>query len=475
MDDKASAMDDTTDGGFVIAGTTYSVDGHVSTSYGNGDIWIIKITSEGDIQWEKTLGGSRDDQVYSIEQTTDGGYIVAGFTRSDDHDVSFNHSLNNDCWVIKLDISGNIVWEKTYGGTDRDFGIDIKQTSDNGYVIAGTTYSIDGDITTSNLGNGDCWIIKINSQGDLEWQKTIGTPAKEAGQAILQADNGDYLFLGVTELPDSEYHNDNDILLVRLSESGNIQWQKTFGGPRNDQPGSLYRIQDNGYIICGLTDVSEGDFNADAWVIKIDEAGIIEWQRTYGGSGFDIANKIRQTADDGYIIAGNTMSPDGDVTGWHDPDEAYMDYWILKINTTGDIQWEKAFGSFDVDLATDIRETEDGGYVVVGGAMSPGGDVEQHFGSLSNLDYWIFKISPDMSTPDFAENAVVVYPNPAKSFLNVQLKNELIQTITIRDIAGKYILDTTAVTIDINSLDNGIYILEISSKSGIFYNKFIKN
>ncbi len=330
--DKAYSIQKTTDEGYIIVGAAGSSDGDVLEYYGWSDWWVVKIDKYGNIQWRKALGGSKKDCAYSVRQTSDGGYIVVGSTQSSDGDVCGNHGYD-DYWVVKLDANGNIQWKKAFGGFDSDIAYSVQQTHDNGYIVAGAAFSNDGNVS-GNHGYYDFWIVKLNSNGDLEWQKCFGGSEWDIAQSIQQTSDGGYIVTGYTRSNDgdvSSNYGSYDCWVVRLDEDGNIQWEKTFGGSKDDY---AYNIQptDDGYIIVGCTysddqGIPQNNGLCDLWIIKIDKSGNMLWQKTFGGSGEDCAYDVYQSIDGSYIIVGYTHSNDGDVSGNH----GYCDFWIVKL------------------------------------------------------------------------------------------------------------------------------------------------
>lgn len=350
------------------------------------------------IEWQKSLGGSGNDYANSVHQTADGGYIVAGYTSSNDGDVSGNHG-GDDIWVVKLTATGAVAWSKTFGGSGNDIANYVQQTADLGYVIAGTTYSNDGDVTR-NQGNSDAWVIKLDNAGTIQWQKTFGGNHVDVATSIRQIEDGGYI-VGCYTL--SENNNSDvigsrggsDFWIVKLTSTGDIEWSRCLGGQSYDYARAVQQTEDGGYVIGGYTlsvdgHVSGNHGNVDYWVVKLDNMQEIEWQKTYGGTSSDILTSLVQTTDGGYIVAGHVYSQDGDIpgSGFHGP--LYDDYWVVKLSSTGAIQWKKALGGYGNDLAQSVQQTSDGGYIVFGYVTSNDGDVS---GNNGYMNYWIVKLS----------------------------------------------------------------------------------
>jgi hypothetical protein len=388
----AISIQQTTDGGYITAGTTGSTDGDVSGNNGIADAWVVKLDSSGNIQWQKCLGGSGYDSANSIQQTTDGGYIITGMTESTDGDVSGNNG-SIDAWVVKLDSSGNIQWQKCLGGSGDDTADSIQQTTDGGYIVAGATMSTDGDVSGNN-GSADAWVVKLDSSGNIQWQKCLGGSDDDQANSIQQTTDGGYIVAGATMSTDGDVSGNNgsaDFWVVKLDSSGNIQWQKCLGGSDMDSAYSILQSTDGGCIVAGRTRSTDGDVSgnngsSDAWVMKLDSSGNIQWQKCLGGSDVDSASSIQQTTDGGYILAGVTESNDGDVSG----NNGLSDFWVVELDSSGNIQWQKCLGGSDEDYAGSIQQTTDGGYIVTGRTRSTDGDVSGNHGSY---DVWVVKLA----------------------------------------------------------------------------------
>jgi hypothetical protein len=282
---------------------------------------VVKLDDIGAIQWQKCLGGSGDDRATDIQQTLDGGYIVAGQSNSNDGDVSGNHG-SSDFWIVKLDGNGNIEWQRSLGGAGFDAAQAIQQTPDEGYIVAGTSDSNDGDVTGNN-GGMDYWIVKLDDTGTIQWQNSWGGTGNDNPSAILQTSDGAYVVVGATESNDgdvSENQGGWDLWLIKLDASGSLQLQRTLGGSGDDGAGSIRETPDAGFILAGSTSSNDGDVSGnhgldDCWIVKLDASGVLQWQRTFGGPGIDLSNAVDVTVDGGFIVGGSSSSNDGDVSG----------------------------------------------------------------------------------------------------------------------------------------------------------------
>lgn len=368
----------TSDGGYIVAGKTSSTDGDVSVNHGESDYWVLKLDETGEIQWEKCYGGSGSDWANSIIQTIDGGYVIAGYSKSDDGDVSGNFG-ERDCWIVKLDADGNIEWEKNYGGTDFDYGYSIQQTYDGGYIFAGRTSSNDGDVSGLR-GDSDAWIVKLDDTGKIQWQKCIGGSGGDHAYSIIETIEGNYVFSGYTgsndyDVTDNPYQH--SFWVVKLDDTGQLIWQQYL--PGSDPWVTKFGLQstnDEGFIAAGLTWLESSVFSCGQafWnyaVVKLNKQGDVQWSRCFGGSTTEWANAVLQNNNNEFIVAGGSLSNDGDVNGNH----GSYDYWIIGLNNDGDLQWQKCLGGSHTELATSLQLTNDGGYIIAGETESNDGDV----------------------------------------------------------------------------------------------------
>jgi len=398
-EDHAKSARQTADGGYIVAGETNSTDGDVSGNYGDFDVWVVKLNATGATEWQRCLGGSDQDTASSIQQTGDMGYIVAANTRSTDGDVIGHHGgispggfTERDGWVIKLNTTGAIEWQRCLGGTGDDRAEYVQQTADGGYIIAGYTSSSDGDLT--GLPADACWVLKLDSEGLIQWQKFFGLLM--FNKCVQQTGDGGYVLCGWTALGT---HGMFDGYVLNLDTAGAARWQRDLGGIRRDYAYSIRQTRDSGYIVAGST-TSENlngyhldpDFNflPDGMAIKLNATGAIEWQKCLGGYDDDGCSSVEQTADGGYVVGGSTASDDGDVSGNH----GSYDVWAVKLDAGGAIEWQRCLGGSSDDRAGSVQQTTDGGYVVAGSTASDDGDVSGNHGAS---DIWVAKLESDGS------------------------------------------------------------------------------
>jgi hypothetical protein len=438
----------------VVAGHTFSNDGDVSGNHGREDFWVVKLNpSDGSIIWQKTLGGSSDDQAYSIIESSDGSYVVAGVMLSNDGDVSGNHG-GWDFWVVKLRPSdGSIIWQRTLGGSDWDGATSIIESSDGSYVVAGYAWSNDGDVS-GNHGRYDFWVVKLNSSdGSIIWQRTLGGSGFDEANSIIESSDGSYVVAGLTASNDGDVsgnHGWGDFWVVKLRPSdGSIIWQRTLGGSSYDEAYSIIESSDGSYVVAGFTDSNDGDVSGyhgsgDFWVVKLRPSdGSIIWQKTLGGSRWDEGYSITQSSDGSYVVAGLTASNDGDVSANH----GLSDYWVVKLRPDdGSIIWQKTLGGSGEDKAYSITQSSDGSYVVAGWASSNDGDVSGNHGSA---DYWVVKLQEADILQSDVSDSVFAIVEPHCTARDIDMKECLVGSVK-DSVVAPFIqnIDNWAVRVD---------------------------
>jgi predicted secreted protein len=320
----------TSEGGYAIFGITRSF------GAGNSDFWLIKTDAAGDMQWNRTYGGALAERSSEMRQTADGGYVMAGSTKS------FGAG-NEDFWIVKTDSVGNMQWNKTYGGTGTDRGWSIVETTDGGYAVGGWT-------TSFGAGGTDAWLIKTDATGNMQWNKTFGGSGTDYGLSLAQTGDGGYTFLGSTT---SFGAGSTDLWLIKTDSGGNMQWNKTYGTTEFEEGYGMKPTSDGGYIIGATT----GPFVAlNAWLVKTDGSGNMQWNKTYGGTMMELGGVAIQTNDGGYAMTIQTTSFGAGGT----------DAWLVKTDADGNMQWNRTYGGTGSEDAYCLIQTSDGGYAIGG-------------------------------------------------------------------------------------------------------------
>ncbi|MEP7317509.1 MAG: T9SS type A sorting domain-containing protein [Panacibacter sp.] len=483
----------TTDGGFIIGGFSYSgVWGHKSEAVrgnaGYPDFWVIKFNAEGKIQWDKTIGGKLTDELHALIQTADGGYMLGGYSASN---ISFEKTENSrggsDYWIVKLGRKGDIEWDKTIGGSGADVLHSIKQTTDGGYILGGYSLSdISGEKTESSRGGSDYWVVKLNSNGIKQWDKTIGGAGNDQLNAIQQTADGGYILGGYSssnisgEKTENSYGN-NDYWMVKLNNNGIKQWDKTIGGAGNDQLNAMQQTADGGFILGGESDsnvsgekTENSRGSSDYWIVKLDTQGDIEWDKTIGGNSYDVLHALQQTKDGGYISGGQSASDSsGEKTENTIGEWQESDYWVVKLNSNGGIEWDKTIGGNATDILTDIHEIKKNNYLLVGYSGSPvSGDKTQPTRDL--WDFWtvnlhynntaIAAIESNKNTAGISNNTankIIVFPNPVKEILHIQTGDNV--TFVLTNQYGAALITKTITgngAVNVQHLSAGLYYLK---------------
>ena len=357
--DNAYAALQTADGGYIIAG---------STEYGAGytDAYLVKANASGNQEWTRTFGGIYTDEAYSVEPTSDGGYVLAGRT------LSFGAG-SYDFYLVKTGANGEAQWSRTFGGVSIDRAESVKQTADGGYIIAGTTNSY-------GAGSDDFFLVKTDPNGIQEWTRTYGGNSADRAQSVMQTTDGGYVLAGTTY---SFGNGSGDCYLIKTNNNGDTLWTRTFGGSARDESYIVQQTNDGGYVLAGRT-LSFGAGNYDFYLVKADADGNQQWTRTFGGSNLDWAYSVRQTADGGYVLAGYTQSFGA----------GYDDFYIVKTDASGIQLWQRTFGGLQQERANSIIQTFDFGYAIVGWTTSFGP------GAPTYSNMWFVKTSPDGPLPE---------------------------------------------------------------------------
>ncbi|MCT4564031.1 MAG: hypothetical protein N4A68_06890 [Maledivibacter sp.] len=392
-------------GGYMIAGSTSSDGGNVD-KLKKDNIVVAKLSAEGKLEWEKLYGGSDYDNVEIIKETSDEGYVFIGTTSSNDGDVSGNHG-STDIWLVKISSKGNIQWQKCFGGSNPEAMGDEEDnygglilTDDGGYIILASTQSNDGDVSDNDEGNSN-WMAKVSNNGKLEWTKCINGRERISITDIKTVNDGGYIICGEKYSPSSG-EDRYDACVLKLSKQGDIEWQKTYGGSNSDGASNIYPTEDGGYLFSGYTDSNDRDVSGnhgarDIWIVKLFQKGNIEWQKCLGTQETEFTSFMDKTEDDGYILSCGF----GEGENWWNVSEGNTDISILKISSKGNLQWSKNFGGNGHELYSYVKQVKDGGYIVSCETRSdslPGYPDHQGWSEA-----WVLKLKDDN---DYSNSAV---------------------------------------------------------------------
>ena len=477
--------------GFFIVGSTESNDGDVSFNNGIIDGWLIRTDNAGNIIWEKTYGGSSGDGFRRIFPDNSGNYILVGGSGSSDGDISNDpYPDSEDFWIVKIDIDGNIIWDKIVGGSYGDIIWNGSPTLDGGVVAVGWTYSNDGDVSV-HYGGADTWAVKISSEGELEWDFTIGTDWIDKGQAILATSDGGYLIGSNSIILEGGVGNITctphtygwvEGVIFKLDSNLNVQWQRCYGGSDHDGIFGIIEIED-GYVFTGGTASNDGDVSGfhgenDIWIVKTDFFGNIIWQKCLGGSRSEYASISFKTNEDHLIVVGSTRSNNGDVSGNHSSSEYDHDIWLASLNSDGELLTQKCFGGVgDETVEFGVVKKSDNNFVIAGQTdYGPSYDVGcTPHGGNGDEDYWVFDIQ-DTLTSILASleftGGVKVYPNPASEYVCFEITGSgdaKMQEVKIFNGLGMPVKDLLLyktggkIIWDVRGVAKGVYFYQITN------------
>jgi hypothetical protein len=446
----------TYDKGYAVAGVTSSF------GYGNADMYLVKTDSLGLPLWYNIYGGINIDRGLSIKQTLDTGYVIAGYTNSEG--IS-----GYNMYLVKTDKNGDTLWTRTYGGTDWDFANAIQQTNDGGYILAGGTYS---------FGNGDedVYLVKLNSVGDTVWTKTYGGIHQEEALAVYQTADSGYILTGYTT---SFGAGGSDIYYIKTTSTGDTTWTKTLGGPGDDRGNSIAQVLGGGYILAGYKNDTTAHIN-QAYIAKINIDGSTIWVQQFGAPNNAVANAVVEDTDAGYVWAGKL-----NINGQND-------IYFYKLDINGGYVFATTHGTNNGDEEGFFcGKTTDGGYFTGGTTNGIGyGLNDAFFVKTDSVGQSVATITVDVGNKVNVIPNIKVYPNPLsdRAFVQITANNKAaneLQEVTIYDIAGKKVyfenqpksihsnLQQEVLEINVNGLENGIYLLQLNFSNSISHQKFI--
>lgn len=489
-EDFIERMFATPDGGYVLIGDGQSTDGDLQGANLHmgkwGDIWVLKLDANFNVVLSQLYGSTMVDEGKAVTELKDGGFAFVGLVGKADGDVVKTNPSR--LWIVKLDNKGSIVWQKTYGGSGGESlsskgAGSIKETSDKGFILTLNTSSTDLDVT-GNHGNGDIWVLKLDQNGNIEWKKCYGGSGSEGTGNIHQTTDGGYILGGATGSNDGDVSGligKQDAWVVKLDKNGVIEWQKTYGGTENDGLRNIEQTTDGGYVFTGITNSSNGDVKksfggGDAWVVKLDNTGKVKWSQVLGGSKNDVAYDVVQTPGGGYAITGISTSNDNDFVGLHGTTQDIM---AAELDANGNVKWAKLFGNSNYDFGMGIVPLANGEFVVGGTFESDDGDakgINWHHSIGEPYDCWVFKLGtpPPSSVSPISITHANVYPTITNGTVHIRLpqpSNDCI--IQLFNALGQKINFLQTETGDerlvfLSNIPAGMYLLQVSTASGAY-------
>ena len=498
----------TADYGFILAGSSLSdkTGNKTDDNHGDLDFWIWKMKENGELDWQKSFGGSGFDFLQSIKNTRDGGFILAGTSNSS---KSFQKKDNckglSDFWVIKLNAAGDEQWQRTIGGSGQDELVCAFQTKDGGYILGGSSSSNPNSISDSKLnedsfatdiysksekcrGSMDYWIVKLDKEGIIQWQKTYGGQYSDVLRSMEQTSDNGYILAGYSNSPvsgDKTEQNKGvgDYWILKINDVGAIQWQKTYGGDGDDQPYVIHQTKDEGYIVGGNSNstnalTAEGGIvgnGTDYWILRIDREGTVVWSKTYDFGKVDILTSLVENDNKTYLIGGHARNSRPKSNGGSLVSKAVglvakekdgiNDYIAIKINDEGEEIWNKSVGSGGEDILRKLIETRDGGYLMAGTSNS--GSSKDKNSNIGSNDFWVVKLK-DKAKVEKVKSSIEAIPNPANIYTNVIIGYDFNKgTASVIDILGRVLqyfeITSRTVPINLTGYAEGIYIVKIQT------------
>lgn len=490
----------TPDYGFLLAGSSISNKNGNKADANKGDLdyWVWKMDEKGTPEWQKSFGGNGVDVLQSVKLANDGGFILAGTSSSSiSSDKKEACKGQEDFWIIKLDAKGNEIWQRTIGGSGQEKLLSIAQTKDGGYILGGTSSSNTSEPDEKGVidkygksedsrGSLDYWVVKLDTKGEIKWQKTLGGQYVDELKSIEQTNDKGYILGGYSNSPISgdktqENFGLNDYWIVKLDEDGNELWQHTLGGDQDDTLFALTQTNDGGYIAGGNSNSGATNSKSksnkkgtDFWVLKLGKSGAIEWQETYNHGEKDVLTSIVENTDGTFLIGGYAQSESAQKSansvqkslGKKADKEGINDYIALKIKATGEEIWTQTVGSKGDEILKKLFETRDGGYILAG--TSIGNASRDKNTAIGGSDFWVVKLRDNEKKIEEKEKIEAI-PNPAISFTNVIVTYEYLKgTATLFDLSGRSmqtikLTGEKTIPVDLSNIPQGIYLIEIKT------------
>jgi len=484
----------TADGGCAVLGSTASYDGDVSGQHGPPDFWLVKLDAMGQIQWQRCYGGSDADVATRLLATSDGGFLMLGSTTSADGDIECNGFFSH-AWALKVDSIGNVQWQTCLAGDLDGSGADIDQaveTADGGYLAVGGTFANEG-IWQENHGQSDYFAAKLDGGGVVEWLHCYGGSGQDEAWAIKATPEGDHVIAGTSASTDGQVTTGStgQVWVIKIDTEGNLLWNRRMGGSggpnMDDSAKDLLVNPDGSILVVGFTASNDGDVsgnhgNYDVWLVLLDSSGTIQQQRCFGGTGEDQAWSGAVAGQGRFVVAGYTKSNDGDVSGNHGGNG--LDAWVLMVDADLDLLWQKCLGGSGGDDAYAVARNPAGEIFTSGKTYSTDGDVSG-LHSPGIQDIWLVKLFSDLDAGVgelLGAGQLSTYPSPATDRVNVVLPTYMQEraTLEVLDITGRIVLQRPvepgmrSLQIAVEGWANGVYCLELRTGAGTVIGRFVK-
>lgn len=479
-------------GGYIMGGyTTSGLNGDISTpSFGNSDFLVINVNSTGQIIWDKRFGMIGSESLNEIVPLPKGGFIIGGITNMNTY-TEINDRLGIEKFLVyKISAEGDIIWQKMLGGSGDDELQSIQLSPDGGVIIGGRSNSVDGDVQsrsnyTFEYWDFDFWVVKLNFDGEIVWENSFGKSDSWDGLwHILSVADG-YLLGGAT----ARDKNGNStslnaplkMSLIKIDFEGNFIWEKIFGGSNNDYLTQIVQSDDGGYLLVGETMSIDEDVQSrkdkniiasddkDCWVVKVDNNGEFMWEQYYGGFSYEITFSASKINNGGYTVVGGTRS-----SALNGLDQGDFDFWVFNIDNNGQMKWDQRFGGSNSESATSIFQINETEYLLGGYTRSSDGDVQSR--PNGGQDYWMLKadLTRSLSSENFDLLKFDLYPNPVLNEFTIRLENDIkLINVNIYNNLGQLIISKNKEIIETTQLSKGIYYVEVITNQGKSTKKII--
>ncbi|MBK8708079.1 MAG: T9SS type A sorting domain-containing protein [Flavobacteriales bacterium] len=485
--DRAYCIDRTSDGGYIVTGESSSSDGDVIGIHegpATQDAWVIRLDAEGSLLWQNALGGSGWEVGVDVKQTLDGGFIMTGSTNSSDGDVTEMFG-GSDIWVVKLDATGGILWEHSFGGSGSESPWALEELDNGDIVITGETTSNNGHMTGCD-GSTEFWLARLSATGELLWSNCLGGGHVDSVRDLTVFPDGSVGLVGWTRSTDGDVtgiHGSGDppqpdTWVVKSYANGELEWQTCLGGSANDA-GWAIEVAPNGKVYVASTALStDGDVSTqlgggDYWVARLADDGTLEMEHSFGGTSGDAPWGMFCTSASEILVVGSSVSTDGDVSSSHGSTEA----WVIKLDENLELLWERSFGGSLSDSGRDIHWSEDGVIALTGSSNSTDGDLTTNYG---DNDFWVVKLRPEpVGLRETVSYSFTLSPNPATSELRIGFNGIAVKRLEVIDITGRVVMNKSitrgapSVDLSIAQLAQGTYSLRVLGDAS-YTQRFVK-